>query len=242
MFWGKGGGATSYNAISSADINPPFLVEIGCATRQYAGPPIENPWNTQNYGTTPYPDITEPSGSGSDDDFLNQLRFYRDYEPLYRVLYGGQQKSDEDQKKKSDASSSSETTANADPSWFNTDLADQTDYSAFLPSSDDGDNSFSDITWDMNTDPGSNFSANLDSGTNDIFSSITDSNPDPNPGANSYADFNLDLDLGTDSSSSSSSFASSDSSSGYDFFNDDGLFTRKRSSRRSARDFSPLGP
>lgn len=209
--------------------------EMGCATKQYAGPAIENPWSLRNYGTTIIPDTSEPSGS--DDDFLDQLRFYRDYEPLYRVLHDGKTKSDDDQKKSDAETSPFDLTASIDTSLFNTFLADPVDYSAFLPSGDDSTSS--DISWDINTDPGSNYVANLDLGT-DLFT-----NTDPGSNYLANLDFGTDLftntdpgitldanyDFGTDF------FASSDTGSNdYDFFNGDGLFTKKRM-RRSARDF-----
>lgn len=218
---------------------------MGCATKAYSGPAIANPWNMRNYGTTtipdtiePLPDTTEPSGSG--DDFLDQLRFFRDYQPLYRVLHDGKTKSEDDQKN-SDASP-------FDTSLFNTDLANQVDYTAFLPSSDDSTNS--DISWNVNTDPGSNYIANLDLGT-DLFANTdtgtildantyTGSSLDANTdtGSNTY-NFGSGLFASTISFSDSSSDSGSDPSSGsdsnnYDIFGD--LFSKKRT-RRSARDF-----
>ena len=232
--------------------------EIGCASKQYAGPAVENPWNIKNYGTST-PDTGEPS------DFLDQLRFYRDYEPLYRTLYNNQKKSDAD---------TSDDTASADTSYFNTDLGNSVDYSAFLPSSDDS-SSHSDITWNVNTDSNSNYMANLDLGTDNTFATT---NPGINldaihdlgtgwyannddSGTNWYANNNDDLgtnwyannddnlgtnwaandDLGTAdmyaSSDLNSGLSSSDfSSNDYDFWNSDGLFTKPRT-RRSARDF-----
>ena len=188
---------------------------MGCATKTYAGPPIENPWSLRNFGTTiipdtsePSPDIIEPSGSG--DDFLDQLRFFRDYQPLYRVLQDSKTKSEDDQKKSEADTSPFELTTT-----FDTDWADQVDYNSFIGSSDDN----SDISWNVNTDPGSNYLADLDLGT-DLFSDL-------DPGTKLDANFDFGTDL----------FASSDSGSNdYDLFNFDGLFSKKRT-RRSARDF-----
>ena len=190
---------------------------MGCATKTYTGPAVENPWNTRNFGTTtipdtiePSPDLTEPEGSG--DDFLDQLRFFRDYQPLYRVLQDNKIKS-EDEQKKSDAGTSPFQLTTT----FDIDSADQVDYNSFIGNSDDD----FDVSWSVNTDPGSNYLADLDLGT-DFFL-----NTDPGPGIT----LDANLDFGTDL------FASSDSGSNdYDFFNFDDLFSKKRT-RRSARDF-----
>lgn len=225
---------------------------MGCASKQYAGPAIENPWSMRNYGTAT-PDTSEPSSS--DGSFLDQLRFYRDYEPLYRILYDGQKKSDAD-------TSPSDAIASADTSLFNADSADTyslggagtdslfaldppTDSTA-LSSIDStvlsnidftaGDqidysaflpssdySSDSDIAWDSNTDLGTDLFANFDSGT-DIYATT-------DLGTNLYANDDPGTDL----------FASSDSGTNLAFLNDDdGLFTRKRT-RRSARDFLRRG-
>lgn len=227
---------TSSDAIHFADIMG--FLEMGCATKPYSGPAVENPWNMRNFGTTVIPDTSEPSPdtgepSGSGDDLLDQLRFYRDYQPLYRVLHDAKTKSEDEQKKSDAETSPFDLTANADTSLFDTDWANQVDYSAFLPSSDDSTNS--DISWNVNTDPGSNYLANLDLGTDlgiDIFANTdTGTNPD-----NTY-NFGSGLFAGSISISDSSSDAGSDSGSNdYDFFNTDGLFSKKRT-RRSARDF-----
>ena len=212
------------------------FLEIGCATKSYTGPAVENPWNMRNFGTTdipgtsePSPDTGEPTGSG--DDFLDQLRFFRDYQPLYRVLHDGKTKSDEDQKKSDADTSPFDFTANADTSLFDTDWTKNVDYSAFLPSSDDSTNS--DISWNVNTDPGSDYLANLDLGTDLFANADTGTNPD------TTYNFGSGLFSGSISISDSSSDPSLDSDPGsgsndYDIFGD--LFSKKRT-RRSAGDF-----
>lgn len=225
-------------------MNPPLISlssEMGCANKQYAGPAVENPWSIKNYGTAT-PDTSEPSSS--DDSFLDQLRFYRDYEPLYRILNDGQKKSDAD-------TSPTDATASADTSLFNADsgvtysLGGGGTDSLFAldpPSTDSTASSGGDSTVlsniDFTTGDQIDYSAFLLPSSDDGTKSDIAWQSNTNPGTDLFAN----LDSGTTDLYANGDlggtdiFASADSGTDLAFLNDGGLFTRKRI-RRSARDF-----
>lgn len=220
-------------------------VEMGCASKTYDGPALENPWTTMNYGTAA-PAESEPSLS--DDSLLDQLRFYRDYEPLYRNLY------DKDQKKSdSDISPSDITASTPDSSWFSADSPGSYSFSlggagtdstvstvstgpnsvdtTLLGISDSGASDPTDYTAFLPSLP------RLPSSGESKPSDITwDSNPDLTTN-NLLANLDSGIDSWLTTDSPTIDYSSSLNLGDYVFSNSENLFTKRRT-RRSARDFS----
>ena len=177
---------------------------MGCATQKYAGPAIENPWSIKNYGTaTP------------DSSFLEQLRFYRDYEPLYRILYDGQKTSDAD-------TSPFDATAGADTLSFNADLADTSSFNADLADTSLSGGEGTDSLFALDPPADSTPSNNIGfiAGDSTDYSAILPSSDDS---------FLSDIIWDANTDLWSNLFANSDS--------EPTLYSSKERIRRSARDF-----